>query len=90
MVALTMRLRRTLSRAAQRCVKPTVNTMRFHANCISDGGYYQLWLETEESDAEETDIIQLSAGVPLSLLTGSGPPGVGDQSITARAERVEA
>jgi hypothetical protein len=44
----------------------------------------------EESDAEETDIIQLSAGVPFSLLTGSGPPGVGDQSITARAERTEA
>ena len=58
--------------------------------CISEGDYYQLWLETEESDAEETEILQLAAGVPFSLLTCSGPPGIGDQSITARAERVEA
>jgi hypothetical protein len=42
--------------------------------CISEGDYYQLWLETEESDAEETDILQqVAAGVPFNLLTCSGP-----------------
>ena len=56
----------------------------------AEGDYYQLWPEAEESDAEETDIIQqVAARAPFNLLTCSGPPGVGDQSITARAERVE-
>ena len=62
--------------------------MRFHANSVSPKAITtSLWLETEESDTEETDII--AAGVPFSLLTCSGPPEVGDQSITPRAERVE-